>query len=138
MPPKRREHDRACRCDQADAGCAALAVRRLSRTRVQELAEEIWTVSTGTAVPVGPNLDPRGSRPGASAEAAYRRRRHKEREQWRDGWRCRWRSGIVAAAAVGVALLTGPTLGAWLGWQLAAVTGPVSYTHLTLPTKRIV
>ena len=51
MANKRREHDRACRCDQADAGCAALAVQRLSRTRVQELAEEIWTVSNGTAVP---------------------------------------------------------------------------------------
>jgi hypothetical protein len=130
MPPRRREHDRACRCDQADAGCAALAVQRLSRTRVQELAEEIWTVSTGTAVPVQPNLDPRGSRPGASAEAAYRRRRHKEREQWRDGWRCRWRSGIVAAAAIGVGLLTGPVLGAWLGWQLAVVTGLLAWWRL--------
>jgi hypothetical protein len=67
-------------------GCAALAVQRLSRTRVQELAEEIWTVSTGTTVPVRPLLDPRGSRPGASAQAAYQRCRHKEREQWRDGW----------------------------------------------------
>ena len=89
MANKRREHDRACRCDQADAGCAALAVQRLSRTRVQELAEEIWTVSNGTAVPERPLPDPRGSRPGASAQAAYRRRRHKEHEQWRDGWRSR-------------------------------------------------
>jgi hypothetical protein len=91
MPYKRREHDRACRCDRGGAGCAAMAVQRLSRTRVRELAEEIWTVSTGTTVPVQPFLDPRGSRPGASAQAAYRRRCHAEREQWRDGWRCRWR-----------------------------------------------
>jgi hypothetical protein len=73
---RHREHDRACRCDQADAGCPALAVQGLSRTRVQELAEEIWTVSTGAIAPVQPLLDPRGSRPGASAQAAYRRRRH--------------------------------------------------------------
>ena len=78
---KRREHDPACRCDRGDAGCAAMAVQRLSRTRVQELAEEIWTVSTGTTIPVQPFLDPRGSRPGASAQAAYRRRYHTEREQ---------------------------------------------------------
>jgi hypothetical protein len=76
MPSKRHEHDRACRCERADGGCAALAVQRLSRTRVQELAEEIWTVSTGTTAPVQPLLDPRGSRPGASAHAAYRRCRH--------------------------------------------------------------
>src|SRR5215218_3269455 len=54
MPSRRREHDRACRCERADGGCAALAVQRLSRTRVQELAEEFWTVSTGTTVPVQP------------------------------------------------------------------------------------
>jgi Nuclease-related domain len=100
MPSKRHEHDRACRCERADGGCAALAVQRLSRTRVQELAEEIWTVSTGTTVPVQPLLDPRGSRPGASAHAAYRRCRHREREQWRDRWWWPWRSVMVAAAAM--------------------------------------
>ena len=63
MAYKRREHDRACRCDQADGSCAALAVQRPSRTRVQELAEEIWTVSTGTLAPVQPIRDPRSSRP---------------------------------------------------------------------------
>jgi hypothetical protein len=40
MPYKRREQDWACRCDRGDAGCAAMAVQRLSRTRVQELAEK--------------------------------------------------------------------------------------------------
>jgi len=122
MANKRREYDRACRCDQADAGCAALAVQRLSRTRVQELAEEIWTVSNGTAVPERPQPDPRGSRPGASAQAAYRRRRHKEREQWGDGWRSR-RPWLVAAAVLGVGLLLTPVLGPWLGWRLAMVAG---------------
>ena len=122
MANKRREHDRACRCDQAGAGCAALAVQRLSRTRVQELAEEIWTVSNGTAVPERPLADPRGSRPGASAQAAYRRRRHKERPQWGDGWRSR-RAWRVGAAVRGGGLLLTPVLGPWLGWRLAMVAG---------------
>jgi hypothetical protein len=130
MSYRRREHDRACRCDWADAGCAALAVQRLSRTRVQELAEEIWTVSTGTTVPDQPLLDPRGSRPGASAAAAYRRRRHKEQQQWRDGWRWRWRWGVATGAALGVGLLFGPTLGVWLGWRLAALAGVLVWWRL--------
>ena len=129
MANKRREHDRACRCDQADAGCAALAVQRLSRTRVQELAEEIWTVSNGTAVPERPLPDPRGSRPGASAQAAYRRRRHKEREQWRAGWRSRW-VWLVAAAVLGVGLLVTPVLGPGLGWRLAVVAGVGAWWRL--------
>src|SRR5215211_769859 len=123
MPSRRREHDRACRCERADGGCAALAVQRLRRTRVQELAEEFWTVSTGTTAPVQPLLDPRSSRPGASAQAAYRCCRHKEREQWRDGWWWPWRSVVVAAAARGVGLLAGLTMGAWLGWRMAMVAG---------------
>ena len=130
MPSKRREHDRACRCDRADGGCAALAVQRLSRTRVQELAEEIWTVSTGTTVPVQPLLDPRASRPGASAQAAYRRCRRKEREQWRDGWWRPWRSLVVAAAALGAGLLVGLTMGAWLGWRVAALAGLLAWWRL--------
>jgi Nuclease-related domain len=130
MPSKRREHDRACRCDRAGGGCAALAVQRLSRTRVQELAEEIWTVSTGTTVPVQPLLDPRDSRPGASAQAAYRRCRHKEREQWRDGWWRPWRSLLVAAAALGVGLLAGLTMGAWVGWRVAALAGLLAWWRL--------
>jgi hypothetical protein len=130
MAYKRREHDRACRCDQADAGCAALAVQRLSRTRVQELAEEIWTVSTGTIAPVQPILDPRSSRPGASAQAAYQRRRHKEREQWRDGWRWWWRSGVVAAAVLGVGLVVGRSMGVWLEWRMALLAGLLVWWRL--------
>jgi hypothetical protein len=130
MAYKRREHDRACRCDQADAGCAALAVQRLSRTRVQELAEEIWTVSTGTVAPAQPVLDPRGSRPGASAQAAYRRRRDKEHEQWRDGRRRGPRSGLVVAAALGAGLLSTLTMGAWLGWQMAVLAGLLVWWRL--------
>jgi hypothetical protein len=128
MANRRREHDRACRCDQAHAGCPALAVQGLSRTRVQELAEEIWTVSTGTAVPVQPALDPRGSRPGASAQAAYRRRRHKEQEKWRDG--SRWRWVVVAAIALGVGFLVVPVIGAWVGGRVAAVAGLVAWWRL--------
>jgi hypothetical protein len=130
MAYKRREHDRACRCDQADAGCAALAVQRLSRTRVQELAEEIWTLSTGTIAPVQPILDPRSSRPGASAQATYQRRRHKEREQWRDGWRWRWRSALVAAAVPGVGLLVGRSMGVRLGWRMALLAGLLVWWRL--------
>jgi len=130
MPAKRREHDRACRCDRADGGCAALAVQRLSRTRVQELAEEIWTVSTGTTVPVPPLLDPRGSRPGASAQAAYQRCRHKEREQWRDSWWWPWRSLAVAAVALGAGLLVGLAMGAWLGWRVGALAGLLAWWRL--------
>jgi hypothetical protein len=130
MAYKRREHDRACRCDQADAGCAALAVQRLSRTRVQELAEEIWTVSTGTIAPVQPICDPRSSRPGASAQATYQRRRHKEREQWRDGRRWRWRSVVVTAAVLGVGLLVGHSMGVWLGWRMALLAGLLVWWRL--------
>ena len=130
MPYKRREHDRACRCDRGDGGCAALAVQRLSRTRVQELAEEIWTVSTGTSVPVRPLLDPRGSRPGGSAHAAYQRCRHKEREQWRDGWWWPWRSLAVAAVALGAGLLVGLAMGAWLGWRVGALAGLLAWWRL--------
>jgi hypothetical protein len=127
---RHREHDRACRCDQADAGCPALAVQGLSRTRVQELAEEIWTVSTGAIAPVQPILDPRGSRPGASAQAAYRRRRHQEREQWRDGWRGRWRWGIVAAAVLGVELVVSSALGPVVGWRMAVLAGLLAWWRL--------
>ena len=127
MPAKRREHDRACRCDRADGACAALAVQRLSRTRVQELAEEIWTVSTGTTVPTRPVLDPRGSRPGASAQAAYQRCRHKEREQWRDRWWWPWRSLVVAAVGLSAGLLVGLAMGAWLGWRVAALAGLLAW-----------
>ena len=128
MANRRREHDRACRCDQAHAGCPALAVQGLSRTRVQELAEEIWTVSTGTAVQVQPLLDPRSSRPGAAAQAAYRRRRHKEQERWRDG--SRWRWVVVAAIALGVGFLVVPVIGAWVGVRVAAVAGLVAWWRL--------
>jgi hypothetical protein len=48
MATNHHEHDPTCRFDHHDAGCAALAVRRLSQERAHELAEEIWTAS-GTA-----------------------------------------------------------------------------------------
>jgi len=127
---RRREHDRACRCDRADSGCPALAVQGLSRTRVQELAEEIWTVSTGAVAPIQPVLDPRASRPGASAQAAYRRRRHHERERWRDSWRWRWRWGIVAATVFGAGLVASPALGPVVGWRMAMAVGLVAWWRL--------
>jgi Nuclease-related domain len=130
MAYRRREHDRACRCDRADSGCAALAVQGLSRTRVQELAEEIWTVSTGTAVPVQPVPDPLDSRPGASAQAAYQRRRHKEQEQWREGPRWQWRWAVVAAVGIGVGLLAGAVMGDWVGVRVAMLAGLVSWWRL--------
>jgi hypothetical protein len=74
MAGKRREDDRACGCDRPGVSCVGLTVRRLSSERVHELAEEIWTAPTGRVLPVRPIQDPRGSRPGASAQAAYQRR----------------------------------------------------------------
>jgi hypothetical protein len=117
MAGKRHEGRRACYCDQADGSCAGLAVRRLSQQRVRDLAEEIWTASTGSVLPARPSSDPRASRPGASARAAYRRRRQQEREAWRPGWG--WRAGAVVAAAVAGGLLIGLAVGAWLGWPMA-------------------
>jgi hypothetical protein len=105
------------RRDRAHGSCALAMVRRLSEERVRELTEDIWTASTGRVVPARPSPDPRSSRPGASAEAAYRRRRHQEREAWRPGWPRR--AGIVAGAAGGAGLLTGLAVGAWVGCQLA-------------------
>jgi hypothetical protein len=87
--------------------------------RPQEQAEEIWTASTGKMLPARPALDPRGSRPGASAHAAYQRRRQQEREFWRRGsW---WRAGAVGTATAGGGLLLGLTVGAWQGWPMALV-----------------
>jgi uncharacterized membrane protein YfcA len=128
MANKRHEHDRACRCDQADANCVALAVRRLSRTRVQELAEEIWAASTGTLVPLGPVQDPRGSQPGASAQAAYRRHRHQERKAWREGlWQ---RAAMTAGAAVGAGVLIGLSMGVWLGYGMALLAAVLVWWRL--------
>jgi hypothetical protein len=116
MAGKRREGDRACHCDRPDVSCVGLTVRRLSSEQVRELAEEIWTASTGRVLPVRPIQDPRGSRPGASAQAAYQRHRRKEREAWRQGW---WWRAAVVVAAVGGGLLIGLTVGAWLAWPMA-------------------
>ena len=113
MAGRHYDHDRVCCCDQADANCAGLAVRRLSQERVRELAEEIWTASTGSTLPVRALRDPCSSHPGASARAAYRRQRQQEREAWRPGRT--WRAVAVATAAVGGGLAAGLAMGAWLG-----------------------
>jgi hypothetical protein len=80
MAGDRRDEDRVCLCERPDGTCAGLAVRRLSQDRLRELAEEIWTASLGRLPPARPLADPRTSRPGASAMAAYRRRRQQERQ----------------------------------------------------------
>ena len=115
MAARRHEGDRAGCCDRADGNCVGLAVQRLSQQRVEELAEEIWTASTGSLLPTRPSSDPRSSRPGASASDAYRRRRQQELEAWRPGrW---WRAGAMLAAAAGAGLLVGLAMGSWLGWS---------------------
>jgi hypothetical protein len=130
MAGKRSEgDDRVCCCDRADGTCAGLAVRRLSQERVRELAEGIWTASTGKAMRAARSMaDPRDSRPGASAQAAYRRRRQQELETWRPGWR--WRAGTVVAAAAGAGLLIGLTVGAWLGWPMALLAVLLTWWRL--------
>jgi hypothetical protein len=115
MAGRRHEGDHAGCCDRADGNCVGLAVQRLSQERVEELAEEIWTASTGSLLPTRPSSDPRSSRPGASARDAYRRRRQQELEAWRPGrW---WRAGAMLAAAASAGLLVGLAMGAWLGWS---------------------
>jgi hypothetical protein len=114
MAGKRHEGERAGCCDHAGGACVGLAVRRLSQQRLAELAEEIWAASTGSLLPVRPSSDPRSSRPGASARAAYQRCRQQELQSWRPGrW---WRAGTVVATAIVAGLLIGPAMGAWLGW----------------------
>ena len=113
MAGKRHDQGRVCGCDRPDGSCAGLAVRRLSQDRVRELAEEIWAASAGLLVPARPALDPRSSRPGASARAAYLRRREQERAVWRPGRAWRWWTGGGAALTVG--LVVGATLGERLG-----------------------
>jgi hypothetical protein len=98
MAGRRSQGERACCGEQADVTCPGLTVRRLSEERVHELADEIWRASTGRPAPPRPSLNPRRGRPGASAQAAYRRRRQQDRAAWRPGWRRR-----TAMAAVTVA-----------------------------------
>jgi hypothetical protein len=113
MADRHREGERARCCDQTSGNCVGLTVRRLSQQRVRELAEEIWTASTGRVLPARPSSDPRSSRPGASARAAYRRRRQQELEAWRPRWW--WRALAIVVAAAGGGLLIGLAMGAWLG-----------------------
>jgi hypothetical protein len=124
MTGKRREDGRACGCDQHDVSCVGLTVGRLSSERVAELAEEIWTASTGRVLPARPIQDPRSSRPGASAQAAYQRRRQQELRAWLHGWW--WRVGAVVGAAAGVDLVVSLTVGAWLGSLMALVAALVA------------
>lgn len=125
MAGKGQEGRRVCRCDRADGSCAGQAVRRLSQARVRELAEEIWAASSGDrpATPPAP-ADPRSSRPGASAQAAYRRHRDQERAAWPLDWAW-WTLAVVAAAAVG-AFVVGLTLGDWLAGPAALVVAALT------------
>lgn len=105
-----------------------MAVRRLNSERVRELAEEIWTASTGSVMPAHPTFDPRASRAGASARAAYQRQRQQELQAWRQGWW--WRAGALAAATTGGGLLIGLTMGAWLGWPMALAAALATWWRL--------
>ena len=120
MADRRNGSDRACRRHQADVDCVGVAVHWPSQERVLELAEEIWTASGAGELPAARTTrDPRGSQPGASAQAAYRRCRAQARGAWRHG--LLWRAGTVAAAAVGSGLLIGLAEGARLGWRMAVL-----------------
>jgi hypothetical protein len=128
MGGRRRDEGRVCLCDRPDGSCAGLAVQRLSRDRVRDLAEEIWTASSGLLPPVRADGDPRASRAGASAQVAYLRRREAERAAWRPGWAWRWWG--VAGAALAAGLLIGLTVGAWLGWLAAIAAGVAAWSRL--------
>jgi nuclease-like protein len=128
MAGKRHDDGRVCLCDRPDGSCAGLAVRRLSPDRVQELAEEIWTASSGYLPPVRPDGDPQSSRAGASARAAYRRCRAQERERWQLDWL--WVTWAMAGAALAVGLLIGATVGDWLGWPMAVVAALLAWSRL--------
>ena len=79
MAGKRHDDGRVCLCDRPDGTCAGLAVKRLSRDRVRDLAEEIWTASSGfarrsaptaTRGPAGPAPPPRPPTAGAARPSA--------------------------------------------------------------------
>ena len=95
---------------------------------MRDLAEEIWTATSGFLPTVRPDGDPRSSRAGASAQTAYRRRREAERAAWRPGWA--WRGWAVAGAALAVGLGIGLTVGAWLGWPMAMVASVLAWSRL--------
>jgi Nuclease-related domain len=128
MGGMRHDDRRVCLCDRPDGTCAGLAVRRLSPDRVQELAEEIWTASSGFLPPVRALPDPRSSRAGASAQTACRRHREQDRAAWRLGWLgLTW---AMAGAALAVGLLIGATVGAWLGWPMAMMAAVLTWSRL--------
>jgi hypothetical protein len=125
MTGRRGDEGHMCLCHRSDGTCAGLAVRRLSRDRVRELVEEIWTASSGDPPPARPAVEPRSSRAGASAQTAFARRREEERGAWRLGWAW-WTCLVIAAAAAGsllIGLTVGPWLGSPMGLLLAAWTG---------------
>lgn len=134
MATKRHDDGRLCSCGRTDGTCAGLAVRRLGRDRVQELAEEIWAASSGDLLPGRPPSDPRSSRAGASAQAAFLRRRAQDREAWRLDWGW-WGLAVLGAAIAGAFLvgeivadwLSGPAallLAGWTGWRLRMRNSP--------------
>jgi Nuclease-related domain len=129
MAGKRHEGDgRVCCCDRADGSCAGLAVRRLSQQRVRELAEEIWATSSGAAETARRLPDPRSGKPGASAQAAYRRHREEELADWRKG--LHWRAAVVALVGVAGGVLIGLTVGVWAGWPMALLAAALTGWHL--------
>jgi nuclease-like protein len=121
MTGKHGDDGRVCLCDRSDGTGAGIAIRRLSLERVRELAEEIWTASSGDLPPPRPAPDPRSSRAGASARAAFARCRERERDAWRLGWT--WWTCAVVAATCGGYLLIGLTVGPWLGWPMGLLLG---------------
>lgn len=128
MAGKRHDDGRICLCDRADGTCAGLTVRRLSQDRVRDLAEEIWAGSSGDLLPGRPLTDPRGSRPGASARAAFQRHRDQERECWRPGWLVLiW---AMIGAACGAVLLIGLTVGEWLALPMAPLAAGLTWWRL--------
>ena len=104
-----------------------------------------WLVEyDGKALPAAPAWTAHG-RPEARVEDGALRLADSSKEEggfFRAGWKAEADSEIVVEATVRVGETTGvvnkPGSRTLWPWKDGAPVSPVSYTHLTLPTKRIV
>ena len=106
---------RVCLCNRSDGTCAGIAIRRLSLERVRELAEEIWTASSGDLPPPRPAPDPRSC--GAWTGWRLRFRPSAEARMWRRQAAMQRRAAAALASLneEGRLVLHDVVLPGWLG-----------------------